>query len=629
MTQQRPSAHVTVHRAFEAQARRTPEAVAARGVNGAMSYADLDRRANQLAHLLVGSGVGPERTVAIGMAPGTALVVAMLGVLKAGGAYVPLDPRDAVGRRDRVLRDSGAKVLLTDGRSGTGAAGGCSVVRLDPDWGVLHGQPDTGPSSTASTPERAAYVLYTSGSTGEPKGVVVEHRQVIAYTRAILDRLGIVEPLSYAMIQPLSVDSAITCLLPPLVTGGQVHLIPRQMVLDGGSLADWTTSHGVDLLKIAPSHLRALQRSPHFPRLLPRRLLVVGGEPSDWRWLQALQREVPTGCRVFNHYGPTETTVGVTTLAVDEHPAAEWSTAPIGTELPGTRIWIADPDGRALPDGEEGELVVTGAQVARGYHNRPELTTASFVDGPPDARQYRTGDLGRRLPDGTIQFLGRWDEQIKVRGFRIEPGEIEAAIIRRPGVRQAVVVVREDSPGDRRIVGYVEPHDPAGFDTEDLRRALRELLPPQMVPASLVSVAELPRTGHGKIDRAALPAPANPRGAAGGSRSELEQLVADEWAKLLKVSRVEPDQSFFDLGGHSLLLVELQHRLAEVAGRDIEVLDLLEHSTVRAQAQLLSRPPRATDADVPAQPEVPSVPDNSRLARRQRQLRDRNAGSDE
>ncbi|MET7528671.1 non-ribosomal peptide synthetase [Streptomyces goshikiensis] len=604
------------HQLVEEQAARTPEAIAVRAEGAALSYRELDSRANQLAHLLREVGVGPEVTVGLCADRDVRLMVAVLGILKAGGAYVPVDPNDPVERRDGILDDAAVRIVVATAPLDTGHR----VIELDAELSVLAGRPTENPPLQPSACGDAAYLLYTSGSTGKPKGVVIEHRQLVSYTRAVIRRLGIDGPLRFAMVQPLTVDSSVTAFAPPLCTGGEVQLISRDVALDAGKLADWVQTWGVDCLKIAPSHLRALQSSSRFAELLPRRLLVIGGEASDWRWLRALQRLVPH-CRVFNHYGPTETSVGVLTLAVADHPEAEWETAPIGVPLPGTQAHVVDLAGRPTPVGVVGELLIGGDNLARGYHRRDDLTAAAFVPdtlgGGPGSRLYRTGDIVRRLADGTIAFLGRRDDQVKVRGFRVALGEIEAALKSHPELRHAIVIVREDVPGDRRVVAYVEPHGPE-FSTAGLERHLRTRLSPHMMPQAVVTLDRLPLSGHGKVDRSKLPRPTEPAATAPlPPRNELERLVAQMWQEVFHTETVGTDQNFFDLGGHSLLVVELHHRLRAATGREIELLDLFQHTTVRAQAELLSQ---QSQGAAPARTRGRGAQQNALMKRRQQQL---------
>lgn len=591
---------------FADQAARTPNAVAVRAEDGTLTYAELDRAANRLAHLLRARGVGHEDAVGVCLDRGLGLAVAVLAVLKAGGAYVPLDPQDPPARRADMVADSGAVTIVVERPVDVP---GVAVIDLGAVRAELAAQPADRPPAGEPLPSHAAYVLYTSGSTGKPKGVVVEHRNLMAYVDGVIARFGIDRPLRYAMVQPLTVDSSVTAFFPPLRTGGEVHLLSRDQALDARKLAEWTAQHGVDVLKIAPSHLRALQATPHFAELLPRELLVIGGEAADWRWMRELQATAP--CRVHNHYGPTETTVGVLTLAVADHLDAEWDIAAIGKPLPGVRIEVVDAAGRPVPIGVTGELVVRGATVARGYHNRPDLTDAAFG---ADRDRYRTGDHVRRLADGTVAFVGRRDDQVKIRGFRVEPGEITAALRGHPSVRAVVTVVREDRPGDRAVVSYVEAE--GQVTSEELVAYLRDRVAPHMVPKAVVVLDRLPLSAHGKVDRAALPAPPA-EAPVTTPATELERVVAGAWRQVLQVGEVGVDANFFDVGGHSLMLVDLQQRLRAEIGREVDLLDLLAHTTVRAQARLL------TSARAPVEPDVdrPLTPQQAALLRRRVQQR--------
>jgi amino acid adenylation domain-containing protein len=599
-------------------AARTPSAIAVRYEDHALSYAELERRANQLAALLRASGIDFQASVALCLPRGERMVVAALGVLKAGACYVPLDPADPAARRNEILRDSGARIVVAAACPIDNLPGGVALIQLDARFTALADQPDV-PLAVPLSGGDAAYLLYTSGSTGRPKGVLVEHRQLAAYVAAIVRRFGIDRPRSYALVQPLTVDSSVTALAVALATGGEVHVLSRERALDAAAFADWMRRHDVDCLKIAPSHLRALQGSPRFAELLPSWLLIVGGEASSWRWLRDLQRAHPR-LQIVNHYGPTETTVGVLTLAVAEHLDAQWSTAPIGVSLPGTTITVADPAGREVPVGIAGELVIGGAQVARGYQNATERS--GFVE-TGIGRRYRTGDRARRLVRGTVTFLGRDDDQVKVHGFRIELGEIDAALAEHPAVREAASAIDADVGGVARIIAYVVPSD---VDTAALRAHLKARLSPHMVPRVIVPMNRLPLTPHGKLDRGSLPPPGPGTSANSGvdavaPGARLEHVVAAVWCDLLGVAAVGPEQNFFEVGGHSLLLVDLQNRLCREAGKEVELLDLLQHPTVRGQAQLLSGTHRGM-----APPRRSAL--QAALARRRQQLRGRGIADD-
>lgn len=569
-------------------AARTPNAIAVRYEERALGYGELERRANQLAALLRASGIASGMPVALCLPRCERMVVAALGVLKAGAYYVPVDPADPAARRNEIIRDSGARVIVAAACPVDDLPVGVATVQLDAEFTALAGQPDAPPAVRLSGGD-AAYLLYTSGSTGRPKGVLVEHCQLAAYVAAIVRRFGIDRPRSYALVQPLTVDSSVTSLAVALATGGEVHVLSRERALDPAAFADWMRCYNVDCLKIAPSHLRALQGSPRYAQLLPAWLLIVGGEASSWSWLRDLQRAHPQ-LRIVNHYGPTETTVGVLTLTVAEHLDAQWTVAPIGVALPGTTVTVADPAGREVPLGIAGELVIGGGQVARGYQG---VTGRSGFIETAAGRRYRTGDRVRRLADGMVAFLGRDDDQVKVRGFRVSLGEVDAALAAYPAVRETASVIEAGPSGDARIVAYVAPGD---VDTAALHMHLKSLLSPHMVPHVIVPVDRLPLSPHGKLDHGALPSPPLPANSGTGAPAPgtgLEHIVAAAWCDLLNVESVEPEQNFFDAGGHSLLLIDLQNRLTRDAGKEVELLDLLQHPTVRAQAELLTRPRRA------------------------------------
>ncbi|HLL48001.1 MAG TPA: amino acid adenylation domain-containing protein, partial [Longimicrobiaceae bacterium] len=449
-----------IHELFEAQAERTPGAPAVRYLERVLTFAELEDESNRLANLLRRRGVGPEVRVALCLERGPELVVALLAVLKAGGAYVPLDPGHPAGRIALVVRDAGAPLLLTVDSLAPDLPGTpVSVLRLDADREQIAAESPQRPPRTA-TPDDLAYLIYTSGSTGTPKGVMVEHRELAAYVLGVRERLELDEARSFALVSTPAADLGHTVLFPPLVSGGCLHPVPQELAADGAALAAYFRRHPVDCLKIVPSHLAALLSAPGGEGCLPRLRLVLGGEASRAEWVEEIAGLNP-GCEIANHYGPTETTVGA--LAYRVRPGAEArgpsGSVPLGRPLPGARAYVLDRWGRALPAGIPGELFIGGAGVARGYLGRAELTAERFVPDPfagaPGARMYRSGDRVRRRADGEMEFLGRVDQQVKVRGFRVEPGEIESLLLRGPGVREAVVAAREDGPGGTRLVAYL------------------------------------------------------------------------------------------------------------------------------------------------------------------------------
>jgi amino acid adenylation domain-containing protein len=563
----RPVERQCVHRMFEAHAAVAPTQIAAVCEDESISYGELNARANRLAHHLQAIGVGPDSPVALFLDRGIDMVVGLLGILKAGGAYLPLDPVLPEERLLHMLVDAevGAVVTCTSLVSSVPESPAVQV-RID-DAASFASASDTNPTSDVK-PEHLAYLIYTSGSTGKPKGVGIEHRQLHNYVSGLAARLGLEPGASYATVSTLAADLGNTAVFPALMLGGCLHVITKERSMNGEAMADYFDRHAVDLLKITPSHLAALQAIPEPTRVMPRRWLVVGGEASSLEWVdQLLAMGAP--CRVFNHYGPTETTVGVLTFAVTSaRPATVSGTLVLGRPLPNCQVFVVDERLRRVPLGVPGELLIGGACVARGYLKRPELDAEKFIANPfGEGRLYRSGDLVRLRAEGNIEFLGRIDQQVKIRGFRVELGEIEAALRRNPGVRACAVVAHGDVPADRALAAYVVGE---GVAPEGLRSELSSQLPDFMVPAGIVMLDKLPLTPNGKLDRRALPAPAAGIGPVGAgyapARSELERRLLETWQRLLGRERVGIDDDFFDLGGHSLLAIRLFSSLGRELG---------------------------------------------------------------
>ncbi|WNG57427.1 amino acid adenylation domain-containing protein [Archangium gephyra] len=575
----------TVAGLFEAQAARTPDAPAVTFEGRSLSYRELDARADELARALRGLGVGPDARVGLCVGRSAEAIVGLLGVLKAGAAYVPLDPALPRERLAYMLEDSGAEVLVTESRQADALPSARHVLWLDRPL------PASGPVEPRTTPpseQGLAYVIYTSGSTGRPKGVAVEHRQIVHYVRGIVERLGLPEGASYGLISTLAADLGHTSLYPSLCTGGCLHLISEERARDPRALAAYLREHPVDVLKIVPSHLEALLGAEDARDVLPRARLVLGGEPFPWELVERVRALAP-GLVVFNHYGPTETTVGVTTYRVDgARPGS--ATVLIGRPNPDTRLYVLDRWMNPVPPLVPGELYIGGRGVARGYGARPDATAERFVPDPfsaePGARLYRTGDLVRQLRDGAVEFLGRIDQQVKIRGFRVELGEIEAALRAQPGVGAAVVVAREDRPGDKRLVAYVTPEGAPRAATE-LAAALRRNLPDYMVPGAFVWLDALPLSPNGKVDRRRLPAPAaTPEDCAPEAfRTPTEQTLAAIWSEVLECGLVRRTDNFFERGGHSLLAIRVLTRVQQMLGVQLPVRVLFQEQTLERQAE--------------------------------------------
>jgi amino acid adenylation domain-containing protein/FkbH-like protein len=584
--------HELIHRLFERQVELASHAPAVIFGERSLSFAELNDKANQLAHYLRERGVGPDALVAVCFERGLEMMIAIFGVLKAGGAYVPLDASNPPERLAHVLDDARPKVLLTVSALVSGLpASAAEVVALDSDWSAISvhptGNPD--PRALGLTPRHLAYVIYTSGSTGKPKGVMIEHRNIANYSLHALRQFDIAGGGGSLLSTSIGFDLALTGLYPTLLAGRPVRICREEHGMPA-LVEEVHRCSNLSPLKLTPSHLKLLEQSLRDGRLEGRvQTLVLGGEPLP-STVVSLWKEHSPKTRVFNHYGPTETTVG---CAVNEIVDLGVGVVPIGRPISNTQIYILDHRRRVVPIGVVGELYIGGAGVARGYLNRPELTAERFISDPfnsdSGARLYKTGDLGRWRADGVIEFLGRNDHQVKIRGFRIELGEIEAQLSKLGDVREAVVIAREDSSGEKRLVAYVVWQSEAEMSVEALRTHLKASLPEYMVPSAFVRLERMPLTPNGKLDRRALPAPEL---GAYASREyqppqgELEEIVAGIWQTLLGVQQVGRLDNFFELGGHSLLIVQMMERLRR-AGLSTEVRQVFDSATLSDLAQAL------------------------------------------
>ncbi len=578
-----PLATKCLHEVFAERAALSPAAPAVVDEDGALSFGELEARANRLAWKLRRLGVSPEDLVGVCLERGAELVVSLLAVLKAGGAYVPLDPRSPARRTAAMLEDARVRLVLTRSRFAADLAShGASVLCLDEE-GLEEPAPEA-PDSGA-TSDSLAYVLFTSGSTGRPKGVMIPHgglANYLSWARSYLD--GVERALLHS---PLTFDLSVTSLWAPLLAGVTVVLVPEGDEVEG--LARALPQGGAALLKLTPSHLDALAALlPAGEPPLRGGALIVGGEAllgeSLARWRTGNRR-----LRIINEYGPTETVVG---CCIFEVPEGEISgPIPIGRPIPHIRLYVVDAHLQPVPLGSQGELCIGGVGVARGYLGRPGQTAELFIPDPfsgeAGARLYRTGDLVRHLQEGILEFLGRRDDQVKVRGFRIELGEVEAALRQHPEVRECAFSVRDDAPGGRGLVGYVVPKGTETQWVADLPGFLAERLPEAWQPAALVVVPELPLTAHGKVDRKALPAPqpALQDGSYLALSTPFEQTLASLWARVLGLERIGAEDSFFSLGGHSILAIQLSSRLREVFAVDISVREVFRYPTLRAMAR--------------------------------------------
>ena len=454
-----------IHHLFEAQVERTPDSPAATFEKTRLTYHQLNRKANQLARYLQTLGVSVETLVPIWMERSLDVVVSMLAVLKVGAAYVPLDPMLPEQRIQHLLTEIRAPLLLTQSKlASTLRPGETTMICLDQMQETLSGQGQNNLGNVPVFPNNLAYVIYTSGSTGKPKGVAIAHRQLHQYIEAIINHLKLSPGLNFALLSTFAADLGYTVLFPALVTGGHLHIITQELASDPAVLADYLSRNQIDCIKIIPSHLQALLAYSRAAALIPRYALVVGGEACPWKLIEKIQMLAPH-CHIFNHYGPTETTVGALTYCVPrERPASSMGSVPLGYPLTGTSIYVLGPDMEVVPVGVVGQLFIGGVGLARAYLNSPELTAESFVPNPfntsaeaLNTRLYRTGDLGRYREDGTIEFVGRIDQQVKVWGYRIEPAEIEHILRQQPFLQEAFVLPIADARGEKKLVAYLVP----------------------------------------------------------------------------------------------------------------------------------------------------------------------------
>ncbi|WKB55581.1 non-ribosomal peptide synthetase [Eleftheria terrae] len=592
-----PWGEVCIHELFERQAAATPQAIALECEAQRLSYQALNERANQLAHHLRGLGVGPDERVAICLQRSVEMVVAILAVLKAGAAYVPLDPSYPRDRLDHMLSDSAPRVVLTQLglEVARGVAGEAAVIDLDGPQRPWESQPATNLASAdlGLAPQHLAYVIYTSGSTGLPKGVMVEHGGVVNRMAWMQQAYGMTAGDAVLQKTPFGFDVSVWEFFWPLMQGARLVMARPEGHKDPAYLAEVIQAHRITTVHFVPSLLQVFVDSEGASRCDSLRRVICSGEALPGVLARRVRQVLPQA-GLHNLYGPTEATVDVTAWTCDAPELPD--NIPIGAPIANTAIYVLAPHGQPVPAGVVGEIHIGGVQVARGYLNRPELTRERFVADPfatrPGARMYKTGDLGRWLPDGTVEYLGRNDHQVKIRGLRIELGEIEAQIGRQPGVQAVAVLAREDEPGDKRLVAYVVAAPAAAVDPQALRQVLARQLPDYMVPAAWVVLDALPLTPNGKLDRKALPAP---QGAAAPSQRDyaapqgpVESALALIWGELLRVGQVGRNDHFFELGGHSLLAVRMISRLRQRSGLDVPLASLFAHPVLHDFARVAS-----------------------------------------
>ncbi|MBE9228590.1 amino acid adenylation domain-containing protein [Phormidium sp. LEGE 05292] len=624
-----------IHQLFEEQVELTPQAVAVVYEQQQLTYHQLNRKANQLAHYLQGLGVGPEVLVGICMERSLEMLVGLLGILKAGGAYLPLDPVYPQKRISLMLADAQVSVILTQSKlRGILEAGVITqpsiVVCIDSDWHFIDSKSDENPVSGV-TPDNLAYTIYTSGSTGKPKGVQIEHRSVVNFLTSMSREPGMTAEDIVVAVTTISFDIAGLEIYLPLSVGAQMVLVSREVATSGEQLKELLSRSGATIMQATPATWQMLLATGWLGNKHLK--ILCGGEALTQKLASELLSRC---CSLWNLYGPTETTIWSTLYKVESTDAP----IPIGKPIANTQIYLLDPNWcnqtdpvKPVPVGVAGEVYIGGMGVARGYLNKPDLTAERFIrdpfSGKPGTRLYKTGDLARYLLDGNIELIGRSDSQVKIRGFRIELGEIEEALLQHPAVREAVVISREDATGDKRLVAYVVCEDQslesqrqvAGKLRSVLRSYLKERLPDYMLPAAFVVLDKMPLTPNGKVDRRVLRAPEMSRPELSTSlvmpQSDVEQLIASVWQELLQLEGVGIHDNFFDLGGNSLLLNQSANKLAEIFEVKLSIVELFQYPTIYTLAQRLSQTVRKS-------PSVTTHKPSSRVMRQSDKSRESN-----
>lgn len=609
---------LTLYGMFEAQVEKTPEAIALVFEQEQLTYRGLNERANQLAHYLRSLNVAPEMLVGICLERSIEMIVGMLGILKAGGAFVPLDPSQPQERLAFILADTKVEILLTLKKlvAGISVPQG-HLVCLDTECENIATESKNNPKSSVQS-ENLAYTIYTSGSTGQPKGVMVNHQAICQGFVLMQEIFPITQQDRFLQKMPLTFDFSFWELFWPLMTGACVVLAQPGGEKDSAYVVKLIAQQEISILVFVPSALQVFLSEEGLKTCKNIRMVFTGGEPLTSALKDRFFNQLPN-CRLYDLFGATENII-VTYWPCQ--PEEKLYSFPQGRPFPYLSLYVVDEQLQPVPVGETGELLVGGWGLARGYLNRPELTAQKFISNPfkdkIQERLYRTGDKVRYLSDGTIEILGRIDNQVKVRGFRIELGEIEGLLAKHPTVRESAVIATEDVPGNKRLIAYVVPYESELANQLELtlRNYLKENLPDYMMPAVIVMLDEMPLLPNGKVDRRALPTPGKSRpeleGALVMPQSDTEKLIAGAWQDVLQLEEVGIHDNFFELGGNSLLLIQVQKKLIEIFGSGLPTVTLFQYPTIHTLAQHLSQ----------TQAEKPTVTRHKSSGRRTQQCSD-------
>jgi len=596
--------NICLHQLFEAQVERTPEAVAVVFEERQLSYRELNYRANQLAHYLQSLGVGPDVLVGIFMERSLEMVIGILGILKAGGAYVPLDPIYPKERLSFMLEDMQASVILTQQSLAADLPPNSAKILYleapDVESELDDARADENPHSGVK-PENLAYVIYTSGSTGKPKGVLVTHANVGRLFTATESWFHFGQEDIWTMFHSYAFDFSVWELWGALLYGGRLVVVPYEVSRSPKAFYELLVKEGVTVLNQTPSAFKQLMQAEESLRNegdLHLRLIIFGGEALELQSLKPwIKRHGDKNPQLINMYGITETTVHVTYRPITTEDVQNGRGSVIGIPIPDLQVYVLDRNLQPVPMEVPGELYVGGAGVARGYLNHPELTSERFIPNPfsniPGKRLYKSGDVARYLPDQDLEYLGRVDQQVQIRGFRVELGEIEAVLGEYEAVRQVAVMAREDIPGDKRLVAYIVPQGDQTPSVSVLRAYLRQKLPEYMVPNAFVILEEFPLTPNGKIDRRSLPSPTSLRPELESDyvapRTEIERTLTSIWQEVLHLEKIGIHDNFFELGGHSLLLVRMRSKLQESFSKELSIVDMFRHPTIDRLAKFLTQ----------------------------------------